>query len=263
MHSDLPPAVNYGGAGRLTADKVLRGLFREQFVANALEYNQWHNRKKQPKPTRDTFNIQTILYRLLAPYNFDTEALLPAFSTYRLAVAQDSGSAYAMVIITCAAPSVSFTVVAVHAPPHEPLEPLFDELQLHLSQITMPFVIMAGDFNAKHRLWGPVDGDTRGAQLAQFTAANNLIVLNDPRSPPTFQSPLAESWIDVSFASVPLASCGYSWAVVDLVIAKFYAIFDRLCRAHSRWVKPRQQSTNSWWTPALNVERKRKTEQLE
>ncbi|KAH7936840.1 hypothetical protein HPB49_005706 [Dermacentor silvarum] len=174
---------------------------------------------------------------------------------------------------------------------------------------------MAGDFNAKHHLWGPADGDTRGAQLAQFTAANNLIVLNDPRSPPTFQSHLAESWIDVSFASVPLASCGYSWAVadvetlsdhkfiqfsffgqlkpktkrltksgtsallqtlvnlrwftmvqgstlrspeaVDLVVAKFYAIFDRLCRAHSRWVRPRQQSTNSWWTPELTVERKR------
>ncbi|KAH7941488.1 hypothetical protein HPB49_014339 [Dermacentor silvarum] len=33
-HSDLPPAVNYGCAGDLIADKVLTGLFRE------LEYNQ-------------------------------------------------------------------------------------------------------------------------------------------------------------------------------------------------------------------------------
>ncbi|KAH7933625.1 hypothetical protein HPB49_014384 [Dermacentor silvarum] len=168
------------------------------------------------------------------------------------------------------------------------------------------------DHHRHYNLWG--------AQLAQFTAANNLIVLNDPRSPPTFQSHLAESWIDVSFASVPLASCGYSWSVadvetlsdhkfilfpffgqlklktkrltksgtsallqtlvnlpwfnmvqgatlrspeaVDLVLAKFYAIFDRLCRAHSRWVRPRQQSANSWWTPELTVERKRVPSQM-
>ncbi|KAH7942226.1 hypothetical protein HPB49_022221 [Dermacentor silvarum] len=40
-HSDLPPAVNNGCAGRLIADEELRGLFRE------LVYNQSHNRNNR------------------------------------------------------------------------------------------------------------------------------------------------------------------------------------------------------------------------
>lgn len=55
-----------------------------------------------------------------------------------------------VIFATCAATSVSFAVVAVYTPSHEPLEPIFDELQLRRTQLTIPFVVMAGDFNAKH-----------------------------------------------------------------------------------------------------------------
>ncbi|KAL3177780.1 hypothetical protein MRX96_038917 [Rhipicephalus microplus] len=37
-HSHLPPAVNYGGAGRLIADEVLRGLFHEALLAALSAY---------------------------------------------------------------------------------------------------------------------------------------------------------------------------------------------------------------------------------
>ncbi|KAH7978736.1 hypothetical protein HPB49_006563 [Dermacentor silvarum] len=87
-HSDLPPAVNYGGAGRLIADEVLRGLFHE------LAYNQSQNRNNQGR----TGFIQHSNYTLSPdwpPYHVDTKALLAALSAYRLAVVQDLSSAYA------------------------------------------------------------------------------------------------------------------------------------------------------------------------
>ncbi|XP_075534770.1 endothelin-converting enzyme-like 1 [Dermacentor variabilis] len=87
-HSDLPPAVNYGGAGRLIADEVLRGLFHQ------LVYNQSHHRNNRGL----TGLFQHSNYTLTSdwpPYHVDTKALLAALSAYRLAVVQDLSSAYA------------------------------------------------------------------------------------------------------------------------------------------------------------------------
>ncbi|XP_070376927.1 uncharacterized protein [Dermacentor albipictus] len=87
-HSDLPPAVNYGGAGRLIADEVLRGLFHE------LAHNQSHNRNNRGR----TGFYQHSNYTLPShwpPYHVDTKALLAALSAYRLAVVQDLSTAHA------------------------------------------------------------------------------------------------------------------------------------------------------------------------
>ncbi|KAH6948674.1 hypothetical protein HPB50_025847 [Hyalomma asiaticum] len=85
-HPDLPPPVNYGGAGRLIADEVLRGLFHE------LIYNQ----------SRYRINDSHVGHHLndnvpldWPPYHVDTKALLAALSAYRLAVMQDTSSVYA------------------------------------------------------------------------------------------------------------------------------------------------------------------------
>ncbi|KAH7970989.1 hypothetical protein HPB49_017598 [Dermacentor silvarum] len=74
---------------------------------------------------------------------------------------------------------------------------------------------MGGDFNAKHALWGPEPGGVRGAQLVQFANANSLQILNSPASLSTFATPYARSWIDVTLASVSLASAGFTWLVSD------------------------------------------------
>ncbi|XP_065300892.1 endothelin-converting enzyme-like 1 [Dermacentor albipictus] len=87
-HSDLPPAVNYGGAGRLIADEVLRGLFHE------LAYNQSRSRNNRGR----TGFFEHSNYTLASdwpPYHVDTKALLAALSAYRVAVVQDLSSAYA------------------------------------------------------------------------------------------------------------------------------------------------------------------------
>ncbi|KAH7970305.1 hypothetical protein HPB49_002457 [Dermacentor silvarum] len=73
--------------------------------------------------------------------------------------------------------------------------------------------VLGGDFNAKHALWGPVVDDERGAQLVQFLCGNNLHILNHSDSIPTFETPYARSWIDVTLASISLVRNGYQWFI--------------------------------------------------
>ncbi|KAL3184756.1 hypothetical protein MRX96_005858 [Rhipicephalus microplus] len=80
---DLPLAVNYGGAGRLIADEVLRGLLHE------LMYNESRSRSR-------VGHVRLSNYTVLSdwpPYHVDIKALLAVLSAYRLAVVQDLSSA--------------------------------------------------------------------------------------------------------------------------------------------------------------------------
>lgn len=61
-------------------------------------------------------------------------------------------------------------------------------------------LILVGDFNAHHPLWGSPDMDNRGEQLLAFMVANRLDLLNKPELGPTFQTIRAEGYIDLSMA---------------------------------------------------------------
>ncbi|KAH7949273.1 hypothetical protein HPB49_006936 [Dermacentor silvarum] len=99
--------------------------------------------------------------------------------------------------------------------PYRPLDPFLNELWQVFSDGLPRSYILGGDLNAKHVLWGPEPGDMRGAQLVQFVNANSLQILNSPASLPTFETSYARSWIDVTRASVSLASPGFTWLVSD------------------------------------------------
>nr|XP_050038267.1 uncharacterized protein LOC126535431 [Dermacentor andersoni] len=120
-----------------------------------------------------------------------------------------------VVAVHCEGAGVSFVVVPVYAPPHRPLGPILDELNQVFTQYPSSSFVLGGDFNAKHALWDPVSGDERGAQLVQFACGNNLHILNLPDSLPTFGTPYARPWIDVTLASVSLVGGGYRWSVSD------------------------------------------------
>ncbi|KAH7966858.1 hypothetical protein HPB49_019945 [Dermacentor silvarum] len=120
-----------------------------------------------------------------------------------------------VVDISCEGAAQSFILVATYAPPHRPLDPILDELAQCFSRFPSRDFIFAGDFNAKHPLWGPASSYVRGVQLVQFACANELHVLNSPDSPPTFDTPYASSWIDVSLASFPLTRDGFVWSVSE------------------------------------------------
>ncbi|KAH7944439.1 hypothetical protein HPB52_019659 [Rhipicephalus sanguineus] len=103
----------------------------------------------------------------------------------------------------------------IYAPPYSPLESVLEELERALLSSTSPHVIVAGDVNSKHRLWGPVESDERGLILAQFALAHRLLPLNDVESLPTYETPYTASWLDLSFATPSVVSTGYSWTVHD------------------------------------------------
>ncbi|KAH7963907.1 hypothetical protein HPB52_023780 [Rhipicephalus sanguineus] len=120
-----------------------------------------------------------------------------------------------VVAIFCESESFDFVFVSAYAPPHSPLEPILDELSAVLRSARSPNVILAGDFNAKHQLWGPMETDEGGLQLAQFVLSSDLVPLNDATSSPTFETPYSASWIDVTFATPSVTSAGYEWLVSE------------------------------------------------
>ncbi|KAH7963908.1 hypothetical protein HPB52_023781 [Rhipicephalus sanguineus] len=120
-----------------------------------------------------------------------------------------------VVAIFCEAEAFAFVFVSVYAPPHAPLDPTLDELHAVLRTARSPNVIVAGDFNAKHPLWGQRDADERGLQVAQFALSCNLVVMNDDQSLPTFEMPYSASWLDLTLATPPVLASGFAWSVSE------------------------------------------------
>ncbi|KAH7963866.1 hypothetical protein HPB52_023739 [Rhipicephalus sanguineus] len=120
-----------------------------------------------------------------------------------------------VVAIFCEAEDFAFVFVSVYAPPHDSLDPTLDELRAVLSTARSPNVIVAGDFNAKHRLWGQTDADERGLQVAQFALSSNLVVMNDDQSLPTFETLYSASWLDLTLATPPVLASGFEWSVLE------------------------------------------------
>ncbi|KAL3221562.1 hypothetical protein MRX96_005054 [Rhipicephalus microplus] len=113
----------------------------------------------------------------------------------------------------CQACEFDFVLISAYAPPHRSMDPTLQAIEETLLKVITPNVVVAGDFNAKHLVWGPNASDERGARLLEFAAANELIVLNDPQSRPTNQTPYAAIWIDVTLASSTAAQSGFQWEV--------------------------------------------------
>lgn len=74
--------------------------------------------------------------------------------------------------------------------------------------------LLLRDFNAKSHLWGSPTTDVRGDIISEWTAALNLIPLNDGREP-TFVRGVSKSFIDVTFAAQQLATREKNWKVLE------------------------------------------------
>lgn len=187
-----------------------------------------------------------------------------------------------------------FVFVSLYAPPHTSLDPILEVLSDNLRSARSPNIIVAGDFIAKHRMWGPTDTDERGLQIAQFPLANDLVLLNDDQSLPTFETLYAASWIDLTFATPSVLASGFRWTVrddttfsehrlvqvtvgdsppsgkrlttyahcqlldapeaLDRILLAFQALYDKTYQRHLRPVRMRTTS-KPWFTPDLTIER--------
>lgn len=74
-------------------------------------------------------------------------------------------------------------------------------------------IIVAGDFNAKSRLWGSPVEDRRGDMVADWLAQDDLVVQNRGNIP-TFVRGDSISYIDVTFCTPGIASRIVSWKVL-------------------------------------------------
>ena len=100
------------------------------------------------------------------------------------------------------------TVVNIYIPPEPEINfSNFESLLMHRN------MVLVGDFNAKHRIWGSPASDTRGNRIEELVDRKNLCVINDGR--PTYIRPGCEpSQWDVTVASNNLAlRC--TWGVGD------------------------------------------------
>ncbi|KAL1469807.1 hypothetical protein MTO96_024789 [Rhipicephalus appendiculatus] len=89
FHPDFPMAVNYGGAGRLIADEVLRGLYH-----NHLYYLNTLGSQKTSKDYVSQSNGSSSAAVDRSPYLVDSKALLASLAAYRLSAARHLSSAY-------------------------------------------------------------------------------------------------------------------------------------------------------------------------
>ncbi|XP_065302947.1 uncharacterized protein [Dermacentor albipictus] len=118
-----------------------------------------------------------------------------------------------VVAVYCEARDFQFVFISAYAPPHRPMDDTFRRIEEAMAKARTPNIVVAGDFNAKHPAWGPCAGDERGARLIAFAGANRLVVLNDPQSPPTYETRYAASWLDVTLATPALVAAGFDWTV--------------------------------------------------
>ncbi|GBO35988.1 hypothetical protein AVEN_104957-1 [Araneus ventricosus] len=125
--------------------------------------------------------------------------------------------------------NLSVTVISVYFPPSCDKE-LVARLSATISKLQSSCVIVGGDINMRHRLWGPEVRDHRssneGLPFVDFLLETRLNIWNDPASPPTFVQQ-GESWIDVTVASDVLDSAAHTWRVITGTLSDYnYITFD-------------------------------------
>lgn len=75
--------------------------------------------------------------------------------------------------------------------------------------------IVCGDFNAKAAEWGMTQTDSRGSQILEMAARQNLLILNTGNTS-TFRRPgYSETIPDISLASEDIAEEIYEWTVLE------------------------------------------------
>ncbi|GBO15244.1 hypothetical protein AVEN_202767-1 [Araneus ventricosus] len=81
-------------------------------------------------------------------------------------------------------------------------------------------------------LWSPEIDDHRpqdeGGPLIDLILKYNLLVLNDPSSPPNFESRMGSSWIDVTLASLSLHDRIVDWKVVLACVSDHNYIYFKI-----------------------------------
>ena len=71
--------------------------------------------------------------------------------------------------------------------------------------------IVCGYFNSKHEIWGGEHTDSRGEELNAWAVVNQLEIMNNADSLPTFEFTNGRSWVDVTMLR---GATGAEWMVL-------------------------------------------------
>ena len=105
----------------------------------------------------------------------------------------------------------TITLCSVYLPPSSPID--IKNLDHLIDQLPKPVILM-GDFNSHHRLWGCLDTNDKGRTIEEFITKHDLVLLNDKSS--TYLHPATGS-----YSSLDLAICSpgifpdLNWKVLD------------------------------------------------
>lgn len=80
----------------------------------------------------------------------------------------------------------NFAVIACYISPNVSdceYSRFLNELDITLEELEFRRIIIAGDFNAKDRLWGACITDNRGEKVSRWAACKDLRILNDGITP--------------------------------------------------------------------------------
>ncbi|GBM95925.1 hypothetical protein AVEN_85277-1 [Araneus ventricosus] len=89
------------------------------------------------------------------------------------------------------------------------------ELHSILTDLGDERVLICADLNAHSRIWGYANEDTRGAQVEDFLLAQQLFLLNETNSPPSFEHRGRKGWPDLSFIKGTDFANSCTWKVLE------------------------------------------------
>ncbi|KAJ4443359.1 hypothetical protein ANN_05027 [Periplaneta americana] len=153
------------------------------------------------------------------------------------------------------------TLYNIYIDPFCEFENALRHLELVWKDLGNSPLLIIGDINAKHRIWGSTVTDNRGKMFYDFCCAHRLQILNDGIKP-TYHQANSESFVDLSICTAKLLPFISEWQeeiksfAVD-VTRRIIAI----CEVHlpklSQNKYCQKKVKNHWWSPQLTALRNR------
>lgn len=104
-------------------------------------------------------------------------------------------------------------IINCYFPPKENIQHLLARIDEILQTAHTRNILITGDFNSKNITWGGNITDDRGEELIEFIIKNDLIILNNMNSEPTFDCNRGKSWIDLTLVSSGMFTYIKKWEV--------------------------------------------------
>lgn len=109
----------------------------------------------------------------------------------------------------------NIVLVSVYRPFSEELAPTVIQLKKIVDKFRGKRIIIGGDFNVHSSVWGDPNDDADADDILELMHEEDLFLLNDPNSAPTFSGPRGQSWIDLTICNGPILPFIHNWQVSD------------------------------------------------